>query len=119
MLEWIKTNKQPPPLNEEVYLKYITENGEERITVDKLIPMLNGTYIYCYGDYDGCEVIEWKRTLRKGTRVMLYHPGEYGTITGSCEWRNKLAYTVLADGVQDNYIVYPEDFIVLESGVND
>ena len=61
MSEWIKTYEQVPPLNEEVELKFIAENGEERITVDRLIPMCNGTYIWNYGDYSSCEVVAWKK----------------------------------------------------------
>ena len=58
--EWIKTNEQAPPLNEEVELKVIVD-GEERFYIDELIPMMNGTYIYLRGNYDYCEVIEWRR----------------------------------------------------------
>lgn len=58
---WILTREQVPPLNEEVELKFIAENGEERVTVDKLIPMCNGAYIWNYGDYSSCEVIAWKK----------------------------------------------------------
>ena len=117
MSEWIKTSERVPPLNAEVYLKVMV-NGEERIYIDKLIPMMNGTYIWAYGDYSNCEVVEFKEPFKKGTRVMIHHPKEYGTITGACEWKNELAYTVLADGVLDNYILHPEDFIVLESDIN-
>ena len=118
MENWIKTNERAPILNQEVYLKVMVD-GEERTYIDKLIPMMNGTYIWAYGDYSGCEVLEWKKPLKKSTRVMIYHPKEYGTITGVCKWKNTLAYTVLADGALDNYILLPEDFIVLESDNND
>ena len=60
MNEWIKTYEQVPPLNEEVELKVIV-NGEERIYINKLIPMMNGTYIWAYCDYNGDEVVEWRR----------------------------------------------------------
>lgn len=56
MNNWIKMYEQVPPINEVVELKVIV-NGEERIYLDKLIPMQNGTYIWIYCDYDGCEVV--------------------------------------------------------------
>lgn len=114
MSEWIKTNEQAPILNEEVYLKVII-NGEERIYIDKLIPMLNGTYIWAYGDYSDCEVVEWKEPFKNGTRVIINHLKKYGTITRACKWKNELAYTVLADGIFDCFILRQEDFTVLES----
>lgn len=115
MNEWIKTYEQMPPLNEDVELKVIV-NGEERIYINKLIPMMNGTYIWAYCNYDYDEVIEWRRLLQKGTRIMIYHSGEYGTILGYCELRGRLAYGV--EGTQDYCILYPEDFKALESDVN-
>lgn len=56
---WNKLNEKVPPVNVEVDLKYINK-GEEMVHEDMLIPMLDGTYIWSYGDYTGCEVIEWK-----------------------------------------------------------
>ena len=58
--EWIDRKVLTPPINEYVELKFI-ENGEEKIIEDKLIPMMNGTYIWCHGNYDGCDVISWRR----------------------------------------------------------
>lgn len=57
---WIKIYEQVPPLNEEVELKVIVD-GQERIYINKLIPMLSGIYKWCYCDYDGDEVIGWRR----------------------------------------------------------
>lgn len=64
MADWIKLYEQVPPLNEEVNLKLIY-NGEEKITFDALIPMMNGTYIWSYGDYSDCEVIAWSKRKMK------------------------------------------------------
>lgn len=61
MNEWIKTYEQAPPINEEVELKVIVD-GRERIYINKLIPMWNGTYRWCYCDYDNCdEVVAWRK----------------------------------------------------------
>ena len=60
MAKWIKMYEQVPPLNEEVELKVIID-GEERIYINKLIPMMNGTYIWAYCDYNGDEVVEWRK----------------------------------------------------------
>ena len=56
---WIDLTKQAPPINKEVELKFIMY-CQEKIITDKLIPMMNGTYIWGYGDYSGCEVIAWR-----------------------------------------------------------
>ena len=59
--EWIKLYEQTPPVNTEVELKFI-ENGKERIQVNKLIPMMNGKYVWAYCDYDDCdEVVAWRK----------------------------------------------------------
>jgi hypothetical protein len=63
MDNWIKLYEQVPPLYEDVELKVIV-NGEERIYLNKLIPMLNGTYIWAYCDYNGSEVIGWRKRPR-------------------------------------------------------
>lgn len=61
MNEWVKTYEQAPPINEEVELKVIVD-GKERIYINKLIPMCNGIYKWCYCDYDTCdEVITWRK----------------------------------------------------------
>ena len=61
MNKWAKMYEQVPPLNEEVELKVIID-GEERIYINKLIPMLDGIYKWCYCDYQpGDEVVEWRR----------------------------------------------------------
>ena len=62
MDSWVDFTKQAPPIEEEVDLKFI-QDGEEKIVEDKLIPMMNGTYIWSCGDYSGCEVIAWKRKI--------------------------------------------------------
>ena len=62
MDSWVDFTKQAPPIEEEVDLKFI-QNGEEKIITDKLIPMMNGTYMWSYGDYSGCEVIAWKKKI--------------------------------------------------------
>ena len=62
MDSWVDFTKQAPPIEEEVDLKFI-QDGEEKIVEDKLIPMMNGTYIWAYGNYSGCEVIAWKRKI--------------------------------------------------------
>lgn len=51
---WNDLTEVSPPVNKEVELK-ITINGEERIYIDRLIPMMNCTYIWQYGDYSGCD----------------------------------------------------------------
>ncbi len=64
MSEWTKTYEQAPPINEEVELKVIVD-GEERIYINKLMPMWNGTYKWCYCDYDECdEVVAWREITR-------------------------------------------------------
>ena len=53
--------KKTPPVNEDVELKVIY-NGEERIYINKLVPMQNGIYKWCYCDYDNCdEVVAWRK----------------------------------------------------------
>lgn len=56
---WVDFTKQAPPIDEEVDMKFI-QNGEEKIITDKLLPMMDGTYIWAYGDYTGCNVIAWR-----------------------------------------------------------
>lgn len=58
--EWYLIRNKVPPLNEEVELKFI-RHEEERIIVDKLLPMMNGTYVWNYGDYSDCEVVAWRK----------------------------------------------------------
>ena len=57
--EWNKLYERTPPVNKRVELKVIVD-GEERFFIDKLTPMMNGNYIWHYGDYDGCEVKAWR-----------------------------------------------------------
>ena len=52
--EWHDLTEVSPPVNKKVELK-ITINGEERIYIDRLIPMIDCTYIWQYGDYSGCD----------------------------------------------------------------
>ena len=60
MNKWIKLYEQTPPVNVEVELKFI-ENGKEVVQVNKLIPMMNGKYVWQYCDYDDCdEVVAWR-----------------------------------------------------------
>ncbi len=59
--EWNKLYEKTPPVNIEVELKFI-ENGKERTQVNKLIPMMNGKYVWAYCDYDDCdEVVAWRK----------------------------------------------------------
>lgn len=58
--KWIKLYEQTPPVNKEVEVKFI-ENGKEKIHYNKLIPLMNGKYIWAYCDYDNCdEVVAWR-----------------------------------------------------------
>lgn len=64
MSVWIKLYEKTPPVNEDVELKVIY-NGEERIYINKLVPMWNGAYKWCYCDYDDCdEVVAWKSIVK-------------------------------------------------------
>lgn len=67
MNDWIKMYEQVLPINEVVELKVIV-NGEERIYLNKLVAMLNGTYSWAYCDYDGCEVVGW-RSMKVGKDI--------------------------------------------------
>lgn len=59
--EWIKLYEQAPPVNEDVEVKVLT-NGEERIYVNRITPLMNGQYVWEYCDYDGGdEVVAWRR----------------------------------------------------------
>jgi hypothetical protein len=51
---WNDLTEVSPPVNKEVELKIII-NGEERIYIDRLIPIMDCTYIWQYGDYSGCD----------------------------------------------------------------
>ncbi len=51
---WNDLTEVSPPVNKEVELKIVI-NGEERIYTDRLIPMVDCTYIWQYGDYSGCD----------------------------------------------------------------
>ena len=64
MDSWVDFTKQAPPIDEEVDMKFI-QNGEEKIITDKLIPMMDGTYIWAYGDYTDCEVVAWQRKISR------------------------------------------------------
>lgn len=57
--EWTSMKNQAPPIEKEVNIKY-TMNGKEIENVDKLILMMNNTYIWAYGDYTDCENMRWK-----------------------------------------------------------
>lgn len=57
---WIDATLQAPPINVEVEIKFIDENNIEKIITDKLIHLMNGNYIYAYGDYSGCIVTAWR-----------------------------------------------------------
>lgn len=67
MNNWIKMYERVPPLNKEVELKVIV-NGEERIYLNKLVAMLNGTYGWAYCDYDYDEVVGW-RSMKVGKAI--------------------------------------------------
>lgn len=56
---WRRLNEEVPPLNTEVELFFVKDDADKIIT-DKLISMLNGTYIWAYGDYSCCNVIFWR-----------------------------------------------------------
>ena len=56
---WRRLNEEVPPLNKEVELFFV-KNDADKVITDKLISMLNGTYIWAYGDYSGCNVIFWR-----------------------------------------------------------
>lgn len=61
MNNWIKMYEQTPPVNEDVELKVVID-GKERIYINKLIPMWNGIYKWCYCDYDNCDkVVAWRK----------------------------------------------------------
>ena len=58
--KWNELYEKTPPVNKEVELKVIVD-GEERIYVNRLIPMRNGVYKWAYCDYDDCdEVVAWR-----------------------------------------------------------
>lgn len=64
MSVWIKMYEKTPPVNEDVELKVVYD-GEERIYINKLVPMWNGVYKWCYCDYDDCdEVVAWKSIVK-------------------------------------------------------
>lgn len=52
--KWNDLTEISPPVNKEVELKIVI-NGEERIYTDRLIPMIDCTYSWQYGDYSGCD----------------------------------------------------------------
>lgn len=59
--EWISVQEQAPPIGKEVAVKYFASDiGKEIKHVDKLIHMLNNTYIWAYSDYNDCENMCWK-----------------------------------------------------------
>lgn len=60
MREWVNASLQAPPLDTEVEIKFFDQNNMERVAIDKLIHMMNGTYIYSYGDYTRCLVTAWR-----------------------------------------------------------
>lgn len=63
---WIPLYEQVPPINKEVELKVVVNGKEERIYVNRLIPLMNGKYVWSYCDYDYdetkeiCEVVGWR-----------------------------------------------------------
>ena len=59
--QWNQLYEKTPPVNVEVEVKFI-ENGKERTQVNKLVPMMNGKYVWQYCDYDDCdEVVAWRK----------------------------------------------------------
>ena len=59
--KWNDLTEVTPPVNKSVELKVVVD-AEERIYTDRLIPMMDGTYIWQYGDYSGCdEVVAWRK----------------------------------------------------------
>lgn len=56
---WIKLYDKVPPISKDVELK-IVRNGEEKIQVNKLIPMMDGSYKWSYCNYKDNEVIAWR-----------------------------------------------------------
>lgn len=56
---WFKLYEKVPPINKDVELK-ININGEEKIQVNRLIAMMDGTYKWFYCDYDNYEVLAWR-----------------------------------------------------------
>ena len=62
--KWIKLYEQAPPIAEDVEVLFV-ENGEEKVHVNRLIPMVNGRYIWSYCDYDDCdEVLAWRKIAK-------------------------------------------------------
>lgn len=57
--EWNDLTEVTPPVNKKVELRVFVD-GKERIYEDRLIPLVNGNYIWQYGDYDGCHVESWR-----------------------------------------------------------
>lgn len=62
-LEWVSAMKQAPPINEEVYIKYIY-NNRKILNIDKLVHMGSNTYIWAYGDYNDCHSMYWARKIK-------------------------------------------------------
>lgn len=59
---WIKLYEKVPPINRNVELKIII-NGEEKVQVNKLIPMMDGSYRWSYCNYNDKEVIAWREII--------------------------------------------------------
>ena len=59
---WIKLYEKVPPINRNVELKIVI-NGEEKVQVNKLIPMMDGSYKWSYCNYNDKEVIAWREII--------------------------------------------------------
>ena len=58
--DWIKLYEQTPPVYEAVELKVVVD-GKEGIQINRLAPTMDGKYVWDYCDYDGCEVLGWRK----------------------------------------------------------
>ena len=57
--KWNNMWEITPPVYKSVELKVFVDD-EERVYEDELIPMMNGNYIWHYGDYSDCRVVAWR-----------------------------------------------------------
>lgn len=60
--KWNNLTEIAPPVSKEVEIKVLVddEGKNYRIYTDRLIPLVNGNYIWQYGDYSGYCVEAWR-----------------------------------------------------------
>ena len=68
------------------------------------------------GVTEGMDGITIYAKVKKGIRVRI-RSNVYGTLLGASMWKGRMTYTILEDGAYDCCIMYPEEFMVLESEV--